>query len=74
MRGPLDGVIPLREAGAGQTPALWWPESRVWLVSTEVDAFSTYVGGSQELIDAVLNSDEIEAVSSRLDAPLDWGL
>jgi hypothetical protein len=74
MRGPFRAVIPLEDAASGQTPALWWPDGRSWLVSTEVDAFSTYIGGQEDLIDALLNSDELEAVPSRLDALLDWGL
>jgi hypothetical protein len=73
MRGSLADVVPLREAAGGQTPALWWPGDRSWLVSTEVDSFSTYVGGAADLIAKLSKSHEIEAVPSRLDAPLDWG-
>jgi hypothetical protein len=74
MRGPLRAVIPLEDAAAGQTPALWWPDGRSWLVSTDVDAFSTYIGGSDDLVEELLGSNEVEAVPSRLDAPLDEGL
>jgi hypothetical protein len=74
MRGPLPAVLPLFDAAGSQSPALWWPEGRSWLVSTEVDAYSTYVGGSAYLIEDLLRSDEIEAVPSSLDALLDWGL
>jgi hypothetical protein len=74
MGGPLQAVLPLFEAAGRQSPALWWPESRAWLVSTEVDAFSTYVGGSAALIEELLTTDGIEAAPSHLDAELDWGL
>jgi hypothetical protein len=74
MRGPLRAVIPLEHAASGQTPALWWPEGGSWLVSTEVDAFSTYIGGTKDLIEELLNSDEIEAVPSHLDSRLDQGV
>jgi hypothetical protein len=74
MRGPLASVIDLYDAAGHQSPALWWPDSRAWFVSTEVDAFSTYVGGSGQMIDELLRSDKIEAVRISLDAPLDWGL
>jgi hypothetical protein len=74
MRGVLDDVEPLCGSAGGQSPALWWPQSRSWLVSTEVDAFSTYVGGSTSLIEGLLGSQEIEAVPSGVAAPLDWGL
>lgn len=74
MRGPLSAVAPLFDAAGAQSPALWWPESHMWLVSTEVDAFSSYVGGSAALIDRLLRNEDIEAVRVRLDAPLDWGI
>jgi hypothetical protein len=73
MRGPLRAMSALFDAAASQSPALWWPESRRWLVSTEVDAYSSYVGGPSELITSLLGYDDIEALPSRLDAPLDWG-
>lgn len=74
MRGPLPAVLPLFDAAGGQSPALWWPESRTWLVSTEVDAFSSYVGGPVGLIEGLLRSEDLESVRIRLDAPLDWGI
>lgn len=74
MRGDLPKVLPLFEAAGWQSPSLWWPDGRHWLVSTEVDAFSSYVGGSNELIGELLEHDEIEAVPARLDARLDEGL
>jgi hypothetical protein len=74
MRGPLRSVLPLYDAAGHQSPALWWPERRSWLVSTEVDAYSSYVGGSEDLVAALLGSEEIEAASLNLEAPLDWGL
>jgi hypothetical protein len=74
MRGPLASVLTLYDAAGEQSPALWWPDSRAWFVSTEVDAFSTYVGGSGQMIDELLRSDKIEVVPIPLEAPLDWGL
>ncbi len=74
MRGDPGEVEPLYRSAGRQSPALWWPQSRSWLVSTEVDAFSTYVGGSTSLIEGLLGNQEIEAVPSGVAAPLDWGL
>ena len=74
MWGPLASVITLYDAAGDQSPALWWPDSRAWFFSTEVDAFSTYVGGSRQMIDELLRSDEIEAAPISRDARLDWGL
>jgi hypothetical protein len=47
--------------GWGQAPNLIWPQDRAWFVATEFDFDSTLVGGSRELIDAILSSSELEA-------------
>lgn len=45
-----------------QTPNLWWPAGREWCVATEIDLYSTYVGGSEELIAEVLGDQRLEAL------------
>jgi hypothetical protein len=42
-------------------PNLIWPENRAWFVASEYDFDSTLVGGSRELIDAILDSPDLEA-------------
>ena len=42
-------------------PALLWPEDRAWVIVSEIDWDSTVVGGSEELISALLNDDRLEA-------------
>lgn len=59
------GRPPWFDAGMGlntQSPNLAWPEDRSWCVATEVDFDSTLVGGSAELIAAVVQSSILEAV------------
>ena len=46
---------------AYQSANLWWPEDRAWCVHTEIDLNTTYVAGSQGLIDAILASEKLEA-------------
>ena len=46
---------------AYQSANLWWPADRAWCVHTEIDLNTTYVAGSQRLIDAVLASEKLEA-------------
>jgi hypothetical protein len=74
MKGPLAFVLPLFDAAGSQSPAIWWPESRSWLISTEVDAFSSYVGGSAPMVEELLRNVDIEASPIALDAMLDWGI
>jgi hypothetical protein len=54
---------PLAEAlGWEDGPNLWWPDDRAWCVASEIDFPYTYVGGSQDLIDAVVTHPAIEAL------------
>jgi hypothetical protein len=56
-----------------QSPSMWWPADRAWFVATEVDGFSTYAGGSQAAIAAVLASPELEAVAVTAGTSMDPG-
>lgn len=48
-------------SGWRQAPNLIWPRDRAWFVATEYDFDSTLVGGSRDLIEAILSSSELEA-------------
>ncbi|MDP9226816.1 MAG: hypothetical protein M3P18_23830 [Actinomycetota bacterium] len=52
-------------------PNFWWPTDREWFVSTDIDFFSTYVGGSASLIGTVLEDDVLETMPVDLDDPAD---
>lgn len=56
-----------------QAPSIWWPDDRAWCVATEVDGYSTYVGGSTECIEALIASERIEAIVVTPDTPMDAG-
>jgi hypothetical protein len=49
-----------------QAPNLWWPEDRSWCVASEIDFSWTYVGGSKEFVQAVLDHPALEALPARL--------
>ena len=56
---------PWFDAGMGlntQSANLAWPEDKSWCVATEIDFDSTLVGGSAELIAAVVRSPILEAL------------
>lgn len=74
FRGSLGSALDLYGHAGGQSPNLWWPESRRWFVSTEVDAHSTYIGGPRELIEGLCRSNEIEAIELPITSRIDmWG-
>jgi hypothetical protein len=54
-----------------QSPNLFWPADRTWCVATEIDLDSTYVGGSQALVESLLQDARFEAWPADLDDPID---
>ena len=74
--GPLEGVMSFligERPFWGDTPNIWWPEDRAWCVATDIDLYDTYVGGSEECIEAILTHPELEALPATLDARIDLG-
>jgi hypothetical protein len=57
------------ESGWFQSPTLWWPDDRGWFVHTEIDATSTYVGGSRTLIDRLVAEQLLESFEVEADTP-----
>lgn len=45
-----------------QSPTYLWPDDRAWTLHTNVDMDSSIIGGSQELIDQLLQTPGIEAL------------
>jgi hypothetical protein len=71
---------PLAQAAAfaslDQSPTLWWPQDRSWFVCTELDAVATDLGGSEELVAALLAVPGLRASRVSPDDPVqmpaDW--
>lgn len=58
---------PLAKAeGWEDGPNLWWPDDHAWCVASEIDHPYSYVGGSQELIDAIVNDPAIESLQAKV--------
>ncbi len=54
LSGHLSDVASLRFPHDPETwhgPDLWWPEDRQWFVGTDVDFWTTFVGGTRTLIE-----------------------
>ncbi len=79
LRGDVEAAArPLWEpSGPGavryQSPNLWWPDDRAWVVATEIDFRWTYVGGSGACVAAILGHGELEAYEVGLDDRADIG-
>lgn len=64
--GPLSGALQMGWRPSAnwffpQSPNLFWPDDRAWCVATEIDFDSTLVGGSDELIGAILAASAFDA-------------
>lgn len=71
--GPLDAIPWLAFGDFRQSPNLWWPEDRAWLVATEIDLYDTYVGGSRACIARIVADPAFEAFETTPDARVDIG-
>jgi hypothetical protein len=66
--GSLEDIARFHFDGWWQSPNIWWPEDRAWCVASEVDGYDTFVGGSRACIQAVLDSEGLEALPIAPDA------
>jgi hypothetical protein len=65
-RGPLGLALAVGwRAGNGvfatEPPSILWPADRAWFVASDTDLDSTYLGGSNALIEAVLSHPDLES-------------
>lgn len=49
-----------------QSPNLWWPADRAWIVATEIDHDYSYIGGTSALIRTILDHPALEALPIEL--------
>jgi hypothetical protein len=55
-----------------QSANLWWPADRAWLVATDIDLVSTYVGGTAGCIAELLARPDLEAVPAEPKQRVTW--
>jgi hypothetical protein len=61
--GALDGVVDFLNENKYQfSPEYLWPSDRKWCLCTDYDLMFTFVGGSRELISAILESRTLETL------------
>jgi hypothetical protein len=73
FKGPLEAACGFEPANWKLSPNLWWPDDRSWCVITEIEGFSTYVGGSRAAIDDLLSATDLEAIEVHHDVHMDPG-
>jgi hypothetical protein len=65
--GALEDISDFFVQVGRQSPNVWWPADRAWIVATEIDFCWTYVAGDRAAIDAVLSEPDLEALESQPD-------
>lgn len=66
LTGPLHAALQIGEWPRSdwfvpQSPNLFWPADRAWCVATEIDFDSTLLGGTRELVEAVLQAPALDS-------------
>ncbi len=66
MEGPVSAVLKIGYWASSswflhQSPNLFWPDDRAWCAASEIDFDSTLIGGSTELIEAILDAPRFDA-------------
>ncbi|MCZ2859271.1 hypothetical protein [Blastococcus sp. VKM Ac-2987] len=73
VRGRVaDAARNLAPEPSEQSANLWWPADRSWLVATDIDLMSTYVGGSAACVAELLAVPGLEVVRSRPADRVGW--
>jgi hypothetical protein len=62
FRGPLEALTRFDWTGHWQLPHPWFPDDRAWCVGTNTDSYDTIVGGSQDLVERILASPDLETL------------
>jgi hypothetical protein len=69
IRGDLEDAIRLHREFHFHPPTLWWSDDRAWFVHTEIDAMSTYIGGSRLLVDELVGQQILESFEVEEETP-----
>ncbi|QKE72063.1 hypothetical protein HPK19_04290 [Arthrobacter citreus] len=75
--GKLEDVLNLYDLnGLHGSPTYWWAEDQSWCLCTDYDLDFSLIGGTRELIDALLSNSELECfevnIDTRIDYRADW--
>ena len=62
FEGPIESCVLSVQPHTFYSVNVWWPEDHAWLVATDIDLDSTYIGGSDACIQAIVEHPEIEAL------------
>jgi hypothetical protein len=71
--GPIGAVVDSSlPAMPYQSPSLWWPDDKAWIVASEIDLSWTYVGGPPEVIDRLIAAWRFDGWRVGPEDPIRW--
>ena len=73
VRGPVElATRNMAEEPSEQSATLWWPADRAWVVATDMDLVTTYVGGSSACIAGLLAHPGLEVAEVSASQGTGW--
>jgi hypothetical protein len=73
IRGPIElAAANLAAEPSEQSAGIWWPADRAWLVATDIDLVTTYVGGSAACVAALVAHPGLEAAEVQVSQGTGW--
>jgi hypothetical protein len=60
--GAVGSATAFRSGPWFQSPTLWWPDDRAWVVASELDIFSTYIAASVACLDDLVGDPRLEVL------------
>lgn len=73
FRGPANALDPSDESTGWQSPSLFWPDDRRWVVSNDVDSHSTYIACAIELASRLTSRKDLDALEVSIADDYDSG-
>jgi hypothetical protein len=61
-RGPIEVVRRFDWSRRWRIPHMWLPDDRTWCVGGDIDAYETYVGGSEDLVERMVAAPDLETL------------
>ncbi|MFF0746690.1 hypothetical protein ACFYVL_40510 [Streptomyces sp. NPDC004111] len=68
----MSGAWPVDPQVGDDGPEFWWPDDHSWVVTTDYDLLSTYIGCSVTTAERILRDDVLEALPVTAQTRVDW--
>ena len=71
--GDLEDIFEVRSIeNVHASPSTWWPKDRRWFVHTDYDLTFSLIGGSCELVDALVEHETLECIKVEPEHRVDY--